>query len=760
MFNFKRIITTVTSFILIAGVLFSTSIFAEETDEVTQPIAPTNIEPSGDFAQLLKPTADDNAKAVSVFTIDKADKLVCENDTLELYLDEAKFIMKIKSKETDYIWSTAARVDKMAGMSTEWQRFCQSMLVMDFITPNGVVKRSALKHANAKKPKITKADDGFTATLNFVEAKATLEMTVTLNENGIEVSIPDDKIELKDGNVVNRLLIMPFLGAGYQDETPGYLFVPDGSGALMKFREPHMYSSIYQQKIYGADSAVSKMAPVSNTTKIAPVGKIYLPVFGAVHGNLQNAFAGIITSGDAYCEIIASPAGAIVDYSWVSPAFVYNEVYWQPTGKAGGFNAIQSTQNIVNAKAEYRFLSDDQASYTGIANEYKSMLVENNPTFSKNNPVKNVPIKLDALMAEPKKSLFGNSTQVMTTTSNVTKWVDELSADGIDNLIMSLVGFEKKGLNGHKIGDFSIDGKIGNKNQLQSLSDQLEQKNGQLFLQSELQSGYEHQFSKASLRYGMDGSVIKSFENKPLFTDRLYANDSSISKGAANLIKNSNIKNFALPSVGSELYADYRRNAVTTRLEGLTSTQNTLKQISDSGANLMLQSPNIYALTATNVDGAYDIPTSNSQFEFFSDSVPFLQTVLSGYIDCYSEYQNFTTNTVSDVLTLIDYNTYPSYILTDEYSNKLVNTNMNGLYSSRYADWKPYIVNNYNMLNDVLSKVSGASILQRSIVQNGVSVTEYSNGINVIVNYNNEAVNYNGVSIEPLSATTNSVKGE
>ncbi len=695
------------------------------------------------------PTKDNTNVAQGIHTIAPQDELIAQNNALEMYLNVRDFVLKIKNKKTGYVFSSSVKKDMMQGMSTEWQRLSQSMLSMDFISPNGAEKRSALKHATAKKPVITKKSDGFVATVNFFEAKITLDMEVTLTDKGFKVDIPDDKIVSDKGNVISKLMILPFFGNAYSDTIPGYMFVPDGSGALMDYSIPRMYNQSYVKRVYGKDISVIREAEMNDVSSI-PVeqSSITMPVFGAVHGVRQNGFVGIINSGDAYCEINASPAGVIVDYSWIAPSFIYNQLYWQPSGKGQGFNTVQTTQNVVNPQVEYVLLSGDDATYVGMAKEYKSRLTLNGRADLSADKSADIPIKLDALMAEPTKSLFGTTPQVMTKMSDINSWVDVLSQGGVKNNILTLMGFEKKGASGHTIGNFDIEGRIGNSNELKNLEQKLGSSGYKLYLQSDITKGYMQQVSKTQLRYGMDTAVTSIVKAAKLFNETVFVKDEAIAQHAKKLTELG--YNLSIPSLAVNLYSDNNRRQAVDRYTTMQNAVSVLKDITTAKSDVILQDPNAYALRyATAI---YDTPTNHSQLMYFTQAVPFKQIVLSGSVDCFSSYLNYGTNSIEDMLRLIDYNTYPSYILTQEYSNKLSKTNMDNIYSSRFDDLSMFINENYNYLNGILSQVRGCSVVDRLSVQDGVSITKYSNGKTIAVNYSDSNARYLTHTLAPKSA--------
>jgi hypothetical protein len=91
-------------------------------------------------------------------------------------------------------------------------------------------------------------------------------------------------------------------------------------------------------------------------------------------------------------------------------------------------------------------------------------------------------------------------------------------------------------------------------------------------------------------------------------------------------------------------------------------------------------------------------------------------------------------------------------VLTEQYSNKLASTNLNDIYTSRYEDWKPYIIENYKAINDILSKVRGKAINRRFVPEDGIVLVEYEGGTTILINYTDKSYTYNNQMFGGLSA--------
>ena len=91
---------------------------------------------------------------------------------------------------------------------------------------------------------------------------------------------------------------------------------------------------------------------------------------------------------------------------------------------------------------------------------------------------------------------------------------------------------------------------------------------------------------------------------------------------------------------------------------------------------------------------------------------------------------------------MIDYNVYPSFLLTKESSSLLDETALQYIYCSQYDNLESAVTVYYDFVNDALKNVVGAKIVDREVIKDGLVAISYSNGRTVYVNYtkNNELV--------------------
>ncbi len=137
----------------------------------------------------------------------------------------------------------------------------------------------------------------------------------------------------------------------------------------------------------------------------------------------------------------------------------------------------------------------------------------------------------------------------------------------------------------------------------------------------------------------------------------------------------------------------------------------------------------------------------SSQYTGFTDSVPFIPLVLNEYMNLYSTNANFFANARDELLRIVDYNVSLSFIITDEPSSKLIDTPLEYIYSSGYDSLKEAVKLYYSFVNEPLKEVRNAYLVNRIVLDSGVVLNEYSNGVKIIVNYTNENYSYSGYTI-------------
>ena len=676
-----------------------------------------------------------------------------ENERLEIWFNEKIASIRVKDKASGYIWGSL-KEEKPKNLNKTWSSMANSLCTLEYFNQKDSEKRISLYDKEVKAT-YKWGKNNMKCLVDIESLGIKIAFTMQLKGNSLKFSVDEGSFEETGDFKLKSLYFVPFLGCTEADEVDGYIFVPDGPGALIRFQESSQYISRFEKKIYGNDMGIDLLSEANDLMASRPndylveVPQITMPVFGLVHGAKQNAVFAVVEKGIEYATIVANVAGMVTDYNWVTARFDYRQMYMHPTTKEGnGVYKPQDEANRINPEISFYFLSGDEADYSGMAVLYRNMLKEKG-VLERERVDRNIPLKIDVVGADVKKGFLFNTLSVFTKTDEAVGFVDELVEDGINNLTMVYQGWQKGGLNGSKYGDLRFEKKVGSLSDFEKLRDKIKAGGGRFYLGINPITANKDQINATSHSATSLSRTLVKFVRPN--TDVMYYENYVIKpKLAANLVQESykKLKGFdlAFDQIGYRLYADYTRNKYVYREQ----TMDLFKQALSASGNekAALNAPNEYLLGQT---GEYfDMPTVCSQYLFETDTVPFLPMVLKGSIDYYAPYSNMGFYSNHSILKMIEYGTYPSFIVSGSESYELEDTPLEDLFSINFHDWKPIIKSVYDKVDSALSSVEGKAIVEHEALAQGVAKVTYEGGTAIYVNYNDKDYVAGGIIVPAL----------
>lgn len=669
--------------------------------------------------------------------------LVAENEHLRLYVNPQTLAFKVLDRRSGYLWHSSLD-EKLAGdrLNKSWVAFAQSGFSIDCLDGKANSRRLSIAGAEHTM-EVWPIENGLQAQVAFGDVAISVGLRLILEENGVRVEVPFETIH-EDGDFrLGMLHLYPWMGATRSAETPGYMFIPDGCGSLIHFAAETKAQTMYYGRYYGVDPGMVPHLPFDPTVR-RPY-PISVPVIGMVHGEGQNAYLAILEKGAPYAEIQAHPAGIITNFHFLYNAFLYNESYFQRTNRAGdGVTVIQPRTNRFDIVMHYRFLTGREADYVGMARSYQQYLLEKGLLRRQPMPSRGIGIRLEFLAAEQEKILFWNRTIPMTTVPQMEQILAELE---VASPQVIYYGWQPGGASAMPPPHLAIDGSLGTLADLRRAAEQVAGRSGTLALYLDPLAAIRDQggYSRYDLAVAITGDYPQGYRrgkpnlffNLPVLEARLGPFSREV-KGLAGL---------ALDNIGSTLYSDFRRDNFLGREETVTAYQALMAAIP---IPLALYTPNDYLLA--HARAYYDIPIANSGYIYTTATVPFLEIVLSGYVPYYGEALNFSPDVRQDLLRHAEYGVYPSFFLTYEETARILKTRSNWIYVSAYRQLEAEIEGSYAWLNGLLSPVQGASIVGHAQVAPQVFATTYSNGKQILVNYNERPVTLDGLTIPARDA--------
>jgi hypothetical protein len=656
------------------------------------------------------------------------------------YVEEDSLSFQVMN-DNGYLWSSSVNYD-VPGLSNAFKTRLKSAVFIEFY--------------NTKNPSFATDEDsmftsgtthdfelieyGFHSTITFGKSDITIGLYVVFGEDTITVSIPNDEIIEGEDFKLKSIRVYPYFGAVLEDNTPGYIFLPDGVGALIDYKQTDpLIDTNYEKSIYDRNIGFNTQENLNNFVSTGT--KIYAPVFGFVHGINQNAVFANIKEGAPYGMLYVLFPSNSRGFSTVFSQFNYRTTYSQPIDKVGNtISLLQQERNEFDIEIKYSLLTDDNANYVGMAKSYREDLESLLPGV---NASSRIPLRLDTIGLEKKEGLLFPETIVMTTLAQFEDMILDLNARNITDIYATYRGFTSSGVTWSAPKYERFASRLGSASDLESLS----QKVTELMVEIEVMkasnrsSGYNQYFDLAkkinSQLYRYDSGTDQKYLLE-------HAKVSSIFHHNIEKLGRYPITGLAIESMGGLLYDDFDND------QNLLDLIDQLEEmLSSSEYDIVLKEANAYLWGL--MDHFYDFPMYSSQYVIFDDTVPFMSIVLSGNMTLFGPYANFYPYARDELLRLIDFGVYPSFIVTEKSSKYLQKTGLESIYSSRYEDIAPLIETYVDFVDGALSYVIGQTIEHREVLANGLVLVTYSNGISIAINYRNQTMTVSGVSISPKS---------
>ena len=684
---------------------------------------------------------------------------VAENDYLELFVDPNSLAIKILNKETNYIWSSTLDNRENYQLNQTWQHFVDSAITIDVIDRNGNASRESITTNNSTVA-INKTTEGFVAAITFGQSAIELQLSVKLEGRDVVVHVPQEQIREQENARLASIQIYPFLGATKEDQVPGYMFIPDGAGALIRYGSDQVrMESPYRASIYGDNLGINNVASISTVNRAF---NATMPVFGMVHGVFENAILAIIEEGDNYAEIIAQTAGLSTEFNWVTAQFNYRYAYRQPTTqdevRGPSIELFQEERNSFDITLRYRILENETADYVGMALAYQAYLKEIGilAPLETTGPS----MRLEFLGGELQQGLLWNTVVPMTPITDIPNFISRLQAQGLEDLLVVYRGWSRGGLTGSLPNRFPFERRLGSQSDVNDVVEQLATKDIPMFFHTDYSRAFinsNNLFRGSNLAQQINTRTISGTAFDVPFNFLIPQQALEQARNDRSRFEAYGMNNIALETTASTLYSVFNRGSEATRSEN-REILNELMYTLNAGdvSRTALYEPNAYAWGLTS--HYFDIPMTSSGHLFVTDTVPFMHIVLRGHINYYAPVTNFSANQRQDLLRMIDFGAYPSFLLTSEPSHLLADTPSRHIFTSEFDIWEETIVNHYQIVAEALSFVEGERIVSREVLAPGVVMTGYSNNVQIIVNYTNTDFTQDSLMVEAYGFAV--VKGE
>lgn len=571
-------------------------------------------------------------------------------------------------------------------------------------------------------------------------------ITYTLEDGALHASVDCSQLLVSAGFTVESVTVMDFFGATASGAEGDYLFVPDGSGAVEMTAGD--YSGDYPEKTfvtYGEDSALGEKAAGDAVSSVPSV----IPAYGMKSGS--SAFVALIENGTEISSVTENRRQGNGTYNRVGPTFrVTDTAYSGDEGKVKQYVGNSYTGKLGIC---YRFLSDKNASYSGMAAACRELLIRSGLLSTKT--VSNsdyLPFVLTVEASAAKKN--ANNTEVLTDYEEALELLQQMKAKSVNNIFVRyngvLDGANAQGL----LKDSDPQGKLGNEKAFQNLAQYVSTQQFTLFLNLDIFTF--HKKSASVSGHAADNIYGKSasFTEENAFAGYLGEETqtrwllklSDLEENIAEFLEDTRDYTpggYCIDDAGRLLYSDYSDESFSRA----TAESLLVQQVPAlaSGHKLMVDTGNIYMLS--NADVVADLPseTGYPETETYS-AVPFMQMILHGIVEYAHTPINLSDNSEKAFLKSVEYGALPSYDWT---YRKTGTESVDTLYN--YESQITKAAENYAKADAALKDLRSARMTAHYKVQDGVYCTEYNNSVLLYFNYNDTAVTVNSITVEPMS---------
>lgn len=595
-----------------------------------------------------------------------------------------------------------------------------------------------------------------------------LSVDYILSEDTLDVSLNIEDVEYDRSQFyLTYISLLPYFGAGQTGEE-GYVFLPDGSGTLIGFNnENNKTTFLTRGKTYGYDAAET------NVDRGSIKNEFRYPVFGIKTGN--KAIFGIITEGDAVsginCELgnishsyNASYADFMIRYS---DKFMAERAFEQEPWVVYDKNGYNGRINM-----KYYFLTGKDANYVGMAKAYRSYLI-NEKIITAVNTKKDLPFILETIgtVRKPVKKLGIPVVDNVSVTSfdDAMTMVQYFTDHDVTNMKLRYLAWYNGGYYHTAASKMKVEKVIGSKNGLLDLAREADQLGAEVYPDVNF---LVHDDKSLFDNYSASRDGVRTLFQKnayyPLFLTPLLkmsgwyycVNPQVILSYFSSFTGDYDklgLDNISLGSTGNVLNSNYNKNNYVNREESKNIIIEMLRQADEKYNGIMVDGGNAY--TFGYADYILNLPTTDSSYLISDQSVPFIQIALHGYVQYTGNALNLSSNLDKDLLTCIEYGTVPYFLLCYESSTLKESGVYDSFYSVNYDVWKEQAVSLYHKINEALSSVQNIPIQDHVKLAEDVYLTTYENGTGIYVNYSDENVEEDGITIAPMSYAIQQIGG-
>jgi hypothetical protein len=482
-----------------------------------------------------------------------------------------------------------------------------------------------------------------------------------------------------------------------------------------------------------------------------------MPIFGLVSSDgassndvsgeagTKAAFVAIVTQWDFDAKLAVGRSGKTIPYNHTWVQFVYRRQ--GEFSLTGGQPAWLYEPNLAGGdrQVRYYFLTEENADYVGIATRYRDFLIEERGAqrIGDDAPL----MSLDFFMGIERRTWFLRDLIEMTTFADVQEILADLDSAAVTRLDVTVDGWNKAGSQSRYPQRLPVESQFGGADGLRALADDVHARGQRLFLTDNyiivLPEG-RGAFPYSDAMRGVDGLPIRQggffLLNPQVALRKFAANDipKMVDLGADGL-RLDYFATLAVPDT-NDRYPLSRESFAASWMQIADLAREQFGTVVMSGGNT-------YAiLYADRLDW---VRMDSTHYDLFDETIPLYQIVVHGLVSYDGEAYNLMNDGQRTFLHRIEYGAIPHFVLTRENSALLYRTFANEHWSTQYDFWRDEVIRQYQAM-EKLAPLVDQFIADHARLAEGVYQTTYEDGTRVVVNYNEQPVMLESVTVPSL----------
>ncbi|MGN1417958.1 MAG: DUF5696 domain-containing protein [Acutalibacteraceae bacterium] len=546
-----------------------------------------------------------------------------------------------------------------------------------------------------------------------------------------------DCLKIKDSIASNftvtNIRLLDYFGSGTSGNSGDYIFIPDGSGAIIDTAKKAKEFEKITVAVYGDDLALSEKSDASASVAVFGIKK------------QSAAFAATVEKGDAVCKIIAEKALEKTAYNRVGAQFCITQTGETQSGKA--YAAKKSYQSEI--KITYRFLSGSNADYASMAAACREGFIRNGVLTMQDSveSTSSAPLVLNIVGEAVCES--GKKADTLTTYEQAQEMLTYFRNKGFGNLIVRYKGIFEGGLRQKNSGEVGFNKELGSKEEMAAFFNYAALQNISVYADVNLLTaencGAEAALTPDSTAASKNYTDIKTKVLTAKGTGEFIAAHEIENEANALIkqIKSSAFSGVCLADAAKYLYSDYSSKSPALKSEVCDLVSKQCAAVSCIGS-LMTDSCNIYSVKYS--DFIANIPqTAAVADREYCTAVPFLQILFHGVKNYSLKPANLCSNPETQFLKCAEYGAVLSCeAYYENFGSDKTADSMN------YLNFGAQLQSYYERLGKI-ADLSDKKITDHYTVKSGVTCTKYSGDITVYVNYNKKDAKVGDVTVEARS---------